>query len=73
MPCSAMASALQVGEDQLAGDALSVSLILAAVAGTVFLVALQVLPEANPLRFCPLSTMLSARIYSRPMPCLLCD
>jgi hypothetical protein len=44
MPCSAMASALQLGEDQLAGDELSVSLILAAVAGTIFLVALQVLP-----------------------------
>ena len=39
---SAMANALQVGEDRLAGDALSVSLILAAVAGTIFLIALRV-------------------------------
>lgn len=61
-----MASALQLGEDQLAGDALSVSLILAAVAGTVFLVVLQVLPEADALRFCPLSTMLFARITAAP-------
>ena len=41
---SAMATALQSGEDRLAGDALSVSLILAAVAGTIFLFALQVNP-----------------------------
>jgi len=38
-----MAHALQVGEDRLAGDVLSVSLILAATAGTIFLIALQVL------------------------------
>ncbi len=48
MPYSAMANALQMGEDRLAGDALSVSLMLAAVAGTIFLVALQVLPKVFP-------------------------
>ena len=41
--CSAMANALQVGEERLAGDALSISLILAATAGTIFLIALQVM------------------------------
>lgn len=41
--CSAMANALQVGEERLAGDALSISLILAAAAGTIFLIALQVI------------------------------
>ena len=53
-----MATALQSGEDRLAGDALSVSLILAAVAGTIFLVALQVpltSPSAHSCRHhCPL-------------------
>ena len=37
-----MANALQVGEDKVAGDALSVSLLAAAIAGTIFLIALQV-------------------------------
>ena len=37
-----MANALQVGEDNLASDALAVSLLMAAVAGTAFLFALQV-------------------------------
>ena len=42
-----MANALQVGEDNLAGDALAVSLLMAAVAGTAFLFALQVGPRAH--------------------------
>ncbi len=46
-----MATALQTGEDRLAGDALSVSLILAAVAGTIFLVALQVLLTSPSAQF----------------------
>ena len=45
-----MAHALQGGEDRLAGDVLSVSLILAATAGTIFLIALQVL-HCRPLAF----------------------
>ena len=39
--CSAMANALQAGEDKLAGDSLAVSLLMAAAAGTAFLIALQ--------------------------------
>ena len=45
--CSAMANALQAGEDKLAGDSLAVSLLMAAAAGTAFLVALQAGPTAQ--------------------------